>query len=364
MKKINFIHISDTHIGLNRFGKTNEFGCNCRGEDFLNSFRGAIEDIKKLKPDFILHSGDLFDSVVVADKYKYEVQNILQTIECPMVIILGNHSTPKTTSSISPVMLLSPIKNISIIYGEYKRVKLLGDRVCIHAIPHIIDPDTFRKTLSAVKLDEKFEFNIAMTHGALPFGAYVCMEEGHMIPQSFIDRGFDYIALGDYHITKKIHERCYYPGGTDVFKVSEMGDKNFLEIDLDKNINVNIHKIKTRPCLKISINCKDKGIEEIYSLIEKDIENKNIKDNLIFLELLDVDSSIKSNLDKTYIKKLFKDCFYIQEKIIINDKSIDKDYEKNDAIGDIRLEWKEFSSDDEELMKIGQEYIDFQMEKT
>ncbi|MEM3059562.1 MAG: metallophosphoesterase [Methanomassiliicoccales archaeon] len=57
-------HISDTHLGYTAYSKVDEeTSLNQREIDVFNAFRRVIDEILKIKPDLVLHSGDLFDSV-------------------------------------------------------------------------------------------------------------------------------------------------------------------------------------------------------------------------------------------------------------------------------------------------------------
>ncbi len=58
------IHFSDTHLGYGAFSKLDvSEGINQREADFYSAFQQAINRMIELKPDFVVHSGDLFDTV-------------------------------------------------------------------------------------------------------------------------------------------------------------------------------------------------------------------------------------------------------------------------------------------------------------
>jgi len=57
------LHISDTHLGYSAYRKLTDDNINQREMDNYNSFQKIIDYAIKLKPDIVLHSGDLFDSV-------------------------------------------------------------------------------------------------------------------------------------------------------------------------------------------------------------------------------------------------------------------------------------------------------------
>ena len=97
-----FIHISDSHLGASGLSRRlSPSGYNQREEDICNSFQAAVDQIIELKPDFVLHTGDLFHTVRPTNRIiNFAIRQILRVVnlEIPMVIISGNHDTPKQRS--------------------------------------------------------------------------------------------------------------------------------------------------------------------------------------------------------------------------------------------------------------------------
>src|SRR4030066_1485377 len=105
-----FVHISDTHLGASGFGRRiSSSGVNQREEDICNSFVWAIDNILELRPDFVLHSGDLFHSVRPSNRIlDFALRQFLKLSQAqiPTVIISGNHDSPKQRAlgSISSIL--------------------------------------------------------------------------------------------------------------------------------------------------------------------------------------------------------------------------------------------------------------------
>ena len=57
------LHVSDTHLGYSAYSKITERGINQREMDTYDAFKQFVDYSFKSKPDLIIHSGDLFDSV-------------------------------------------------------------------------------------------------------------------------------------------------------------------------------------------------------------------------------------------------------------------------------------------------------------
>ena len=50
-----FIHMADTHLGYRQYGLSE------RENDFFEVFDQAIDEVVAEHPDFVIHSGDLFE---------------------------------------------------------------------------------------------------------------------------------------------------------------------------------------------------------------------------------------------------------------------------------------------------------------
>ncbi|MDD2356273.1 MAG: metallophosphoesterase, partial [Thiovulaceae bacterium] len=57
---MNIIHFSDTHLGFNDLDVLNDENINQREADFYDAFSQVVKQIIEIKPDFIIHTGDLF----------------------------------------------------------------------------------------------------------------------------------------------------------------------------------------------------------------------------------------------------------------------------------------------------------------
>ena len=54
------VHFSDTHLGFNDLDIVSEYGINQREADFYDAFSQVIDKILNIKPDYAVHTGDLF----------------------------------------------------------------------------------------------------------------------------------------------------------------------------------------------------------------------------------------------------------------------------------------------------------------
>src|SRR2546428_5337150 len=214
------IHLSDTHLGFSAYNKLDPAaGLNQREVDIASAFNQIIDYILEVKPDLVIHAGDLFDSVRPSNRAIHEAFRQLARLsraEIPTVIIAGNHSTPRQKVTGSIFRLFEYLEHIHPVFeGEYKTLAI-GD--CkVHAIPHAYNEEMFKQNFSKLKADKKFKYNILVTHATvIGVTAFAGAEFRELsIPPSVLSRDFDYIALGHIHRCVEIAENAYYSGSPE-----------------------------------------------------------------------------------------------------------------------------------------------------
>ncbi|MEM0156825.1 MAG: exonuclease SbcCD subunit D [Thermoplasmataceae archaeon] len=91
---IRFLHMSDTHLGSRIYMSDD------REQDFYDSFDEAMDIAIKERVDFIVHSGDLFDtwspSNYALSKFRDSALRMKEA-GIPMFLIMGDHDRPKRT---------------------------------------------------------------------------------------------------------------------------------------------------------------------------------------------------------------------------------------------------------------------------
>ncbi len=91
---VRFLHISDTHLGSRQYMRDD------REEDFYDAFREGIDIAIREKVDFIVHSGDLFDTWSPSNRALTEFKETalkMRDAGIPMYLVMGDHDRPKRT---------------------------------------------------------------------------------------------------------------------------------------------------------------------------------------------------------------------------------------------------------------------------
>jgi exonuclease SbcD len=218
-RPIRIAHFADTHLGYRALYRSDPVsGRNQRAIDVERAYAAAIDDILAREIDLIIHAGDVFHHtrpswqamrVFVSQTRRIEAAGI------PALFIAGNHDTPRlrTTGSVFSVLdlALPGIRFVADYDMEEVEYPDLGLRV--HAIPHgaLTNPNL------PMPFPEDGVRNVIVTHGLVPGiqlkgGREPGEEElGGQILQS----GFDYIALGHYHLWGPHGDNAWYSGSTE-----------------------------------------------------------------------------------------------------------------------------------------------------
>ena len=288
-----FAHLADTHLGYRQFGLIE------REKDFYEVFEKVIDKIIEENVDFVIHSGDLFETARPSPIALLTFQKGLLKLKgagIPMYAIAGNHDIVMRNDSIPPQIIFKKLglKVISPINTNYMH----GD-IFIAGLPFY--PSSQLKNLKS-KLDElskkaaNHEKSVLVLHQGIDkyFGYNYELEIGDL-PDNF-----NYYALG--HIHNYINDafgkgRLVYPGSGEIWKTNELEDyakngKGFVVVDLEEPKPL-IKRVKVdmpREFIKRSLdyNNLESGIAGIKDTI-KDFDKKPILD----LEIRNVESDTK-----------------------------------------------------------------------
>ena len=323
------VHLSDTHLGYSAYNKTDpSTGLNQREADVYSAFNEIIEYILKTKPDLVIHSGDLFDSVRPSNRAIHEAFRQLVRLsraEIPTVIISGNHSTPRQRTTGSIFSLLEFLEHIYPVFeGEYKTLEI-GDAK-VHAIPHPYSEEMYEENFRKLKVDNKFSYNILVTHGTvIGVTGFTGAEFKELsIPPRVLSNKFDYIALGHLHKFIKVSDNAYYSGSPERLGFAESNyKKGFLDVSLG-SLQVKHIKTNAREMIDIKpIDCSKLDATQVMREVENSIPS-DISGKIIRLVFQDIPHHVYSSLDFKKIDDLTSEALHC-----------DKQFAKKSAIGNV-----------------------------
>jgi DNA repair exonuclease SbcCD nuclease subunit len=355
-----FAHLADTHLGYRQFGLIE------REKDFYEVFEKVIDKIIEEKVDFVIHSGDLFETARPSPIALLTFQKGLLKLKgagIQMYAIAGNHDIVMRNDSIPPQVIFKKLglKVISPINTNYMH----GD-VFIAGLPFY--PSSQSKNLKSklAELSKKaanHEKSILVLHQAIDkyFGYNYELEIGDL-PDNF-----NYYALG--HIHKYINDsfgngKLVYPGSGEIWKTDELKDykengKGFVLVDLEgpkplvKRVKIEI----PREFIERSLDYKnlESGIAGIKETI-KDFDKKpilNLKINNVESDTNRVYELIRDELGD--LSLMIRPTFNMA-----GEKPIDEIIESDTSVGPKEIITEQLSKyDDEEVSKLAMDLYDF-----
>ncbi len=299
---MNFVHFGDTHLGGSNF-KLRE-----REQDFLDVFKQVIDYCVKERPDFVIHSGDIFDKGKPGNEILLFLINQLKRLKklnIPFLIVPGSHDVSVDGTFIDVLdkvgLLINVAKKENYLINENEIILkgidigpaviygMPGRRANVKKIYEMLRP----------KLSNKF--NIFVFHHMVseiesPFSD---------IPISLLPKGFDYYAGGHWHeheIFTYFNRPVVYPGSleyTDLSVIENGRQRGFIHY---KDGEINFVKVKTRDVQLLRINCNNLTPDEC---VNKCISNINESSNgLIVIKLHGIlKSGRRSEIDIEKIKE-------------------------------------------------------------
>lgn len=277
------IHFSDTHLGFNDLEIVNESGINQREADFYDAFTQVIDAIIETKPDYAIHTGDLFHRPHPSNRaisFCLTQLKRLSVAQIPLIIIAGNHSTPRTRSASPILAALRTLDHVHPVFEEAYE-KVIFDNINFHCIPHINDEISNLAAIDQCEgsVDED-KHNIMMLHCSV--GAQFMMEEyGERVyprdKEPLFER-MNYVALGHWHGFGRVgkHPNVYYAGSTERTSSGDArNDKGYALITLGETLDITFHPITLRPSHRLRVDAQtSEDIFDELRLIASSLETE------------------------------------------------------------------------------------------
>ena len=305
-------HLADIHLGYRKYTKLTRTGLNQREVDVSLAFRECIDRIIVLNPDAILIAGDLFHQVrpsnaVVTFCFR-ELRRLAQKTGAPIIIIAGNHETPKRVDSGCILRLFTEIPGVYVADTKSERFSFPEKKLSVLAVPHAAllapQPGEFRS-------DERFKYNILLTHAQVG-ERWMSEFGGATIALDMLSpHEWDYVALGHVHVRQEVALGCWYAGAiehtaNDIWSESRE-QKGFLEVDVPAK-RVTAHNL-TSPRLVVPLDTIDgMGREpaEIDALVREALDGVagGIEGKILRLEVINVPREIFRRLNHRELRAL------------------------------------------------------------
>ncbi|AXH15567.1 exonuclease sbcCD subunit D [Malaciobacter mytili LMG 24559] len=323
------VHFSDTHLGFNDLDVLTSDGINQREADFYKAFDDIVKKIEVIKPNYIIHTGDLFHRSSPSNRaisFALEKFNQLNNLNIPIILIAGNHSTPRTIQAKPILSIFNNFQNIFCAYScKYEKFEFKD--IVFHTIAHLNDENSIYKHLETLENSiSKTKKNIMMLHCSVgasflmsEFGEFVYPKE-----KEYLFEKMDYVALGHWHGFSKVGKfnNVYYSGSSERTSLGDKrNNKGFILADLTKELKVEFHKIKIRDFISFEIDALtfDEQLNKIEPEKYKGFIIEIIIKNLTALKSIDISNQQLKQYFNQALQVVVKREFIKEENQVFED---------------------------------------------
>lgn len=243
------VHLSDLHLGFRQFQRSTPAGINQREADVAASFTRAVDRIIALAPEVVLIGGDVFHTVrptntAILHAFKQFSRLVHALPNTKVVIAAGNHDMPRSTETICILRLFAAPLGIFVADREAKRFTFDDLGLAVLTVPDL-PPGTVD-----LSPDPAWRYNVLLMHGEVQGILPQAERAEHpdraamRIPLADVAKpGWDYVALGHYHVYTRVAEHAFYSGAIDYTSTNPWGEiaaekaaklpgKGMIELDL------------------------------------------------------------------------------------------------------------------------------------
>lgn len=287
-----FAHMADCHIGSWRDPKLKDIS--------TIAFNKAIDKCMEENVDFILISGDLFNtSLPRIDNLKTVVNTFRQLKEknIPVYIIPGSHDYSPSGKTMLDVLESAGLFT-NVVKGEEVDGKLklnftidkktgakitgmLGKRYSLEK--------KYYENLILDNLEKEDGYKIFMFHSGIDELKPEDMQNIITQPLSLLPKNFNYYAGGHIHIVKNTTIEGYgtiaYPGPLFPNSFSELEKLETGGFYIVENNIITWHPIPVYNIHKIIIDCGGKDPEQVYFDIIHEIKDKEFINTIVLIRL-------------------------------------------------------------------------------
>ena len=244
-RPLRFIHTSDVHLESNASQK--------HEEDFRNpaeyAFAQVVDAVVDSDCDLFLIVGDLFDSARIKQHDFEFVQRQLSKVDCPTVLIPGNHDLHDKNSvwrKFDPSDLGSNVHPIMEHEGNLLHFPELETTLWGRAMDEHSPEFEPLLGIPANSLDYWF---VGLAHGQV-VNSRVEGPSSQITHDEIRTSGFDYLALGHVHVWDTFEfgdvKASYSGSPVEAFASSHGGYYAEVEIDSEQGVSVNKHRLKSK----------------------------------------------------------------------------------------------------------------------
>ena len=317
---LRLVHFADLHLGYRQYQRLTPRGINQREADVAQSFTRAVDKIIELAPELVLIAGDVFHQVrptntAILHAYIQFARLRAALPHTEVVMVAGNHDTPRAAETGCILRLFIPL-GIHVVEAEPQALEfpLLDLSVLAvadnqHQRPKLVPPGTRR-------------WNVLLLHGEVEgmFGPFAATSEltTQEIPQDELNApAWDYIALGHYHVYRRLAPNQFYSGSLDYTSTNTWGErieeemsgvsgKGIIEHDLSTGAHTFHRLTPSREFVDLPmVSARGLTTEDVNARIADVVEScaGGIDDKVVRLVVRDLPRHITRQLDHKQLRE-------------------------------------------------------------
>lgn len=296
-----FAHLADCHIGSWRDQKLRDLS--------IKAFIKAVDECIRQNVDFILISGDLFNTALPAiDSLKLAVKKLkeLKDNDIPVYGIAGSHDYSSSGKTMIDVLVNAglftdvfrgsvehDIITLGFTVDQKTGAKITG----IKGRKGMLDRKYY-EALNRKNLEQENGFKIFLFHTAISEIKPKELEKIESAPMSYLPKGFDYYAGGHVHYIYEEKREGYgmiaYPGAlfpANFFEMEKYGNGGFYVVETveleqgPRKIDLKWIPVPVKQTFNIPINCDNKNPKQVEDEILERIKGKEFINTIVLIRV-------------------------------------------------------------------------------
>jgi exonuclease SbcD len=317
---VRLVHLADLHLGFRQYQRLTPGGINQREADVARTFESAITHVIELAPEVVLFAGDIFHSVRPSNPAILQAfihfSRLMQALpKTRVVMVAGNHDTPRSAETGSILQLFTRI-GIDVVEREPLRVEIPEYDLSVFAVPDA--PGVIPK----LNRDSRFKHNVLLFHGeiegVIPSVGASPERAARIVTLAELNaRDWDYVALGHYHVMRKIEENAWYAGAIDYTsthvwselneeRISGIPGKGFIEWHLETATAIPRYLKSPREFVDLPpISAEGLSVADIDERIRTAVDHvpNGIDDRVVRMRIHDMPAHLARELDHRAIRE-------------------------------------------------------------
>ncbi len=351
MKAIQLLHIADTHIGVENYGRLDTAtGLHTRLQDFVKCLEFAIDTALERDADAVLFAGDAYKQATPNPTHEgkfAEQMRRLRDQQIPVIMITGNHDVSASFGKASALNIFRALggEEHFIVAEKPQLVRLQTSKgpLQVACFPwptrHILLTKDDYKNLSDEEITRTIEEkcqnrieklirdldpeipSVLLAHLAVADAIYSGSERTTIIGQDPVilqsvvkNPAFDYVALGHIHKHQDLnpggHPHVVYPGSIERVDFGEANEeKGFCLVSLQKGESH--HEFIPTPARKfVKIDLDVRTEDFPTEVILRKVKTIDVADAVVRLSYT-VDEEQKGQVDERKVYAALQDAFLI-----------------------------------------------------